>query len=206
MSSKENSSVRPLSPRYAEAIRRLDAEHEKDPNRLPLEGQSCPHELAYARWLTEWVLRLQPEASEELLLAARAQHLRRWEIPRDSFPRTRPGYLQWREKLKRLHAQAAGEILLSVGYPEVTINRVQELILKKNITTDLEGRTLEDALCLVFLERQLAELSSKTDPETMINALRKAWGKMSTAGQQAALRLKFSPEQKALLDRALSPA
>src|SRR5438105_4176918 len=74
-----------------------------------------------------WVLRLCPNASEELRLAARSQHLCRWMIPRDSYPRTRPGYLQWREALKKFHAQKTGEILRGLGYPESVIARVQNL-------------------------------------------------------------------------------
>jgi hypothetical protein len=199
----ENGPASGLSPKFAEAIERFDAENARDPHHVLVEGVEIPHELAYSRWLTDWVLRLCPGASEELRLAARAQHLRRWEIPRSSHPQTRPGYLQWREKLKRFHAQTAGEILLEVGYSELVVGRVRELILKKNITTDAEGRTLEDALCLVFLERQLDDLTTKTDRETLVGALRKAWNKMSPLGQQAALRLPFTPEQKELLDRAL---
>ena len=37
---------------------------------------------------------------ETLLLAARAHHLRRWELPRDSYPVGRAGYLRWRRDQK----------------------------------------------------------------------------------------------------------
>lgn len=190
---------------FEKAIRRFDAENSADPNRVMVEGQPCPKELAHAQWLTAWVHRLHPAPSEELLLAARAQHLRRWQIPRETHPRTRQGYLQWRETLKRFHAQSAGEILLEFGYPEASIARVRDLILKKNITTDQDGRTLEDALCLVFLEHQFDDLSAKTDEETLVGALRKAWNKMSPSGHAAALGLKWTAEQTRILHLALAP-
>jgi len=205
VSETENFSNPVVAARFSEAIRRFDAENAKDPNRVVIDGREQPYELAYAGWLTEWVMRLQPDAAEELRLAARGQHLRRWEIPRDTYPRNRQGYLQWREKLKRLHAQMSGDILQDLGYPEATVTRVRDLILKKNIATDPDGRTLEDALCLVFLERQLDALSAKTDVETLVGALRKAWNKMSPEGQKAASELIFKPEHKALLARALAP-
>src|SRR6202040_4017163 len=144
---------RPADPaRFAEALRRFDEENSRDPNMEQCDGAARPRELVYAQWLTDWVLKLCPEASEELRLAARCQHLCRWMVPRDSYPMTRAGYLQWRATLKKFHAQKAGEILREVGYDENAVHRVQELNLKKNFPNDPEGRVLEDALCLVFLE------------------------------------------------------
>jgi hypothetical protein len=138
-----------------------------------------PRELVYAQWLTEWVLRLCPDASEHLRLAARCQHLRRWEVPRNSYPMTRIGYLQWREGLKKFHSQRAGEILKEVGYPEEIIKLVQKLNLKKDFPKDPETRVLEDALCLVFLEHQFADLAAKTAEDKMLNAVQKTWKKMT---------------------------
>jgi hypothetical protein len=162
-----------------------------------------PREAIYARWLTDRVLKLCPEASEELLLAARSQHLCRWLIPRSSHPMTRAGYLQWREALKRFHAQRAGEILREIGYAEKVIERVQSLNLKRDFPRDPEGRVLEDALCLVFLEHQLADLASKTDDAKVISALQKSWRKMTPAGQAEALKLSYAPREKILVERAL---
>lgn len=190
--------------RHATARRCFDEANARDPNTQIVDGTPQPRELVYARWLTEWVLKLCPTASEPLRLAARCQHLCRWEIPRDSYPLTRPGYLQWRADLKKFHAQKAGEILATVGYDEETIRRVQELNLKKNFPSDPESRVLEDALCLVFLERQFAELVQKTDAAKVINALQKSWKKMTPAAQALALKLEFGPRDKNLLAQALA--
>jgi hypothetical protein len=187
------------------AIRRFDDENARDPNRELEGGQSLPRELVYARWLTDWVLRLSPNASEPLRLAARCQHLCRWMVPRNSQPMTRAGYLKWREGLKHFHAQKAGEILREVGYPEETIARVQSLVLKKDFPDDPEGRVLEDALCLIFLERQFAALASKSTDEKMINAIRKSWKKMTPAAHALALKLPYGPREKALIEQALEP-
>lgn len=193
----------PDPARFDAAIRRFDEENGRDPNVEIVNGSPQPRELVYARWLTDWVLQLCPGATEALRLAARCQHLCRWMIPRDSYPMTRAGYLQWREALKKFHAQKAAEILREVGYPDETVRRVQELNLKKNFPHDAEGRILEDALCLVFLERQLGDLASKTSDDKVINALQKSWKKMTPAAHAAALKLPFGPREKALVDRAL---
>jgi Domain of unknown function (DUF4202) len=172
--------------RFEAALRRFDEENSQDPTRETVGGKSFPRELLYAQWLTEWVLRLCPGASEPLRLAARCQHLCRWMVPRLSYPMTRPGYLKWREDLKHFHAEKAGGILRELGYPEDAIARVQSLNLKRNFPHDAEGRVLEDALCLVFLEHQLAGLADKSTDDKVINALRKSWKKMTPAAQAQA--------------------
>ena len=110
--------------KFDAAITRFDEENARDPNREAADGATAPRELIYARWLTDWVLKLRPDASEALRLAARCQHLRRWEIARASYPMDRPGYLRWRADLKKFHAEKAGEILREVGYDEPAVRRV----------------------------------------------------------------------------------
>jgi len=186
--------------KFAAALRRFDEENSRDPNR----EDSQPRELLYAQRLTGWVLRLAPDASEALRLAARCQHICRWESPRENYPMTRPGYLKWRADLKKFHAEKSGAILLEVGYDDETIQRVQDLNLKKNFPADPETRTLEDALCLVFLEFQLADLAAKTAEDKTINALQKSWGKMTEVARAEALKLNYGEREKALLQRALN--
>jgi hypothetical protein len=189
-----------MNEKFAAAIRRFDEENSRDPN----QDGGRPRELVYAERLTDWVLKLQPEASEALRLAARCQHICRWESPREKYPMTRPGYLKWRADLKSFHAKKSGEILRETGYDEATIRRVQDLNLKKNFPADPEVRVLEDALCLMFLQFQLVELAAKSDDDKMINALRKSWGKMTEAARAEALKLNYGPHEKSLLERALA--
>jgi hypothetical protein len=192
------------SQKFKRALARFDEENSRDPNLELVNGVEQPRELVYAQWLTDWLLRLCPDVSEELRLAARCQHLRRWEVPRNSYPMTRVGYLQWREGLKKFHAQKAGEILSEVGYSESVITRVQSLNLKKDFPKDLETRALEDALCLVFLEHQFADLAAKTAEDKMINAVQKTWKKMTEKARAKALELPFGEKEKRLIEKALA--
>ena len=192
-----------LKPRrFDEALRRFDEENSRDPNTVDFKGTKRPRELVYAEWLTDWVLRLCPQASEELRLAARSQHLCRWMVPRSSYPMTRAGYLRWREDLKKFHAKKAAEILSALEYPGTTIARVTNLNLKKDLPRDPETQTLEDALCLVFLERQFTELASKTEDAKMISVLQKSWKKMSASARKQAMQLAYGPHERDLLERA----
>ena len=194
----------PADPaRFEAALRRFDEDNARDPNVETADGVAQPRELLYARRLSDWVLRLCPDASEALRLAARCQHICRWEIPRSSYPMTRAGYLKWRADLKKFHAQKAGEILRELGYAEDAVRRVQDLNLKKNFPNDPEGRVLEDALCLVFLQYQFADLAAKTAEDKTINALQKSWQKMTDTARAEALKLNLDTREKALLERAL---
>ena len=206
---RENSRV--LNPfqsrdpqKFAAALRRFDEENSHDPNLESFGGAQHPRELLYAQRLTGWVLRLAPDASEALRLAARCQHICRWQSPRDAYPMTRAGYLKWRADLKKFHAEKSGAILRDVGYDDETIQRVQDLNLKKHFPADAETRTLEDALCLVFLEFQFADLAAKTAEDKTINALQKSWGKMTEAARAEALKLNYGEREKALLQHALN--
>jgi hypothetical protein len=189
--------------RFSEAIRRFDEENGRDPHLIVVDGVAQPHELLYARRLTEWVLRLQPNASKPLLLAARSQHICRWLVPRSSYEMTRAGYLRWRNDLKHLHAKKSAEILREVGYDEATIARVVELNLKKGLGHDQECQVLEDALCLVTLQYQLVDLMEKTDPDKMVGILRKTWKKMSDVARAHALALPFTEAESALVQQAV---
>jgi len=181
--------------RFEAAIDLIDAANAVDP---------LGKELTYSRRMTAWLDRLEPQASESLKLAARAQHIRRWEIPRDSFPRDRRGYHLWRTTLYAFHAEKAGEIVKSVGYDEPIVARVQSLLRKERIKSDPEMQTLEDVICLVFLENYFADFAPQHDEAKVIGILQKTWKKMSERGQAEALRLTMPQEARRLVSKALS--
>ena len=191
--------------RFREAIRQFDHLNRADPNLEMTEGTAQPRELVQAERLSGWIMRLEPMPTEEIRLASRCQHLCRWMIPRDRYPMSRAGYHQWRNDLKRFHAEKSGAVLRAVGYPDELMARVQDLNLKKNFPGDPDSRLLEDGLCLVFLEFQLTELASKTDEEKVINALRKSWAKMTERAHACALALNYGPRERQLIERALQP-
>jgi hypothetical protein len=189
--------------RFREAIGRFDQLNAMDPNQEIDDGAPRPRELVNAGRLSRWVMTLEPKASEELRLASRCQHLCRWMIPRSNYPMTRAGYHQWRNELKRFHAGKSGEVLRAVGYSDDVARRVQDLNLKKDFPGDPESRVLEDALCLVFLQFQLADLAAKTDEDKVINALQRSWKKMTEHAHRFALAHDYGPRERRLLERAL---
>lgn len=204
-------SLRPLtmfsdlltSARFAAAIARIDAVNAADPHTDVADGQAYPKELLYARRMTVCLDRFEPTASELLHLAARAQHIMRWTIPRDQYPQTREGYLEWRKTLMKFHAQTAGEIMAAVGYGETQIARVQALIQKQSLKRDPESQLLEDVVGLVFLEYYAADFARQHPVPKVVGILQQTFKKMSARGRDAALRLALEPSTRALVETAL---
>jgi len=185
----------PDDARLFAAIERFDGLNAQDPG-----GK----EVLYARRMTQWLLRLAPGASVPLQLAARAQHLMRWQIPRDSFPKDRSGYLRWRSTLYDFHADRATEVLREVGYDDATIARVRSLIRKEQLKTDPEAQLLEDVVCLVFIENYFADFARDHDEQKLIRILRKTWKKMSPRGHEAAMTIELGERERELIAKALS--
>ncbi|KAK4192899.1 hypothetical protein QBC35DRAFT_482070 [Podospora australis] len=199
-----------FAPNYETALRLIDLAHAQDP-RPSKRDEEIPFELDYAQKMSQWLFKRKPDASPELRLACRAQHFRRWELPRSSYPMTRAGYLTWRAKQKSVAATQVAELLAS---PEIQpplsaeeIGRISALVRKENLAEDEDTQALEDVACLVFLDDQFDDFESKSelDEDKIINILRKTWAKMSGPGQALALQMHLSEKAKILIQKALVP-
>jgi len=188
------------------AFELFDAYNKQDPRSFTWEGTTAPQEYFFAIKLYEWVLKLDPDASEVLLLASRSQHIGRWEIPREDYPEGREPYLKWRKDLALHHAAIADRLMKDAGYDDETSDRVKQIILKKRIKVDADVQTMENALCLVFLQLQYEDFSKKyeQEPEKIINIIRKSLLKMDGHGHQFALKLPYSENGLELINEALS--
>jgi len=193
-----------VSDKFKNAIRLFDEANAKDPNSEILEGKAYPKELIYSIRMSDKLNDFNINASEDVKLAARCQHICRWEIPRDTFEMNRNGYLAWRRQLAIFHAEKASEILELVGYDQQTIKNVSFLLQKKQLKRNVETQLLEDVICLVFLEYYFENFSEKYSNEKLMDIIRKTWAKMSDKGHEFALALDLSTHSKELISRALS--
>lgn len=185
------------------AFQQFDEANKQDPNTEVFEGATYPKEVLYGIRMTERLNAFDPNASEALRLTARCQHICRWEIPRESYEMNREGYLRWRQELKKFHATKAASILEDIGYDKETIDNVKFLLQKKQLKKNEETQTLEDVICLVFLEFYFEPFAHKHPEDKTIDILQKTWRKMSTKGQEAALKLPLSKFSLDLITKAL---
>lgn len=189
---------------YARARTLIDAAHAADPNRSPDGG---PAELAYADHMERWVAQLVPAAGPALRLAARCQHLERWLVPRSSFPEGKAAYLQWRRSLYTKQAERARALLLEAGVAAAEAADVATWVSKTGLRTNAGTQALEDAACLVFLEKEIGHFAAQHADyprEKFVEILRKTWRKMSPAAQQAALVLDLPPALAGIVREAVA--
>ncbi|MCJ1383247.1 hypothetical protein MMC17_006885 [Xylographa soralifera] len=195
----------PEDPKLLAALSAIDAAHALDPNIINTLSGPTPYELHYARKMTSYLTLRCPSAPATLQLAIRAQHFRRWEIPRDSYPLTKPGYFAWRTFLKKRQAEQAAQICRESGLSDTEAERVAMLIRKEDLKGDEETQVLEDVASLVFLDDQFEEFERRLgDEEKMVGILRRTWAKMSEPGREMALQMEMGENAKRLVGRALA--
>jgi hypothetical protein len=173
--------VRGLTEQLPSALAAIDAANAEDPSTVVVRGEELPLALAHGRLATEWIGRLVPDADDALVLAARAHHLRRWAVPRTSYPEGRAGYLRWRRDQKDRHAVEVVPLLVGAGYGETVINRVQILLRRVRLDAATGTQAIEDAACLAFLETQLSDVAARLERDQMVGVLRRTAQKMSPA-------------------------
>jgi len=167
----------------AESRTAIDAANATDPRSH--DGE--PLALAQGRRAEEWAVRLDPDASDALRLAARAHHLRRWELPRSDFPEGRAGYLRWRKAQRDRHAKGLVAILDDAGVDGSTSAKAAEIVAKQGLGSDPEVQTFEDAVSLTFLETELRPTLDRLDDDTKAaDIVSKTLAKMSAAGREQA--------------------
>lgn len=199
--------MRGLSGSLAAAAAAIDTANADDPTIVTVRGEELPLALAHGRLAVGWVDLLRagaPDVADELLIAARAHHLRRWELPRSSYPEGRAGYLRWRRDQKARHARDVADILVAAGYEAGSIERVQVLLRREQLATDPDTRTLEDAACLSFIETQLAALATKLEHDHVLEVIRKTARKMTPEGLAATAALPIGELERRLLADALA--
>ena len=195
------------SARLRAALAAIDDANRADPTIVTVRDRTGPKEIIHADLVSEWVLRLRPDADDALLLAARGHHFRRWTVPRASYPEGRAGYLRWRKDLHGQHARELGVVLGDAGYDEATIARVQSIVRKDGLARAGEHddvQVLEDALCLVFLETQLVDIAARLDPVKLPGVITKTAHKMSAAGLAQIAHVPLGPGAHRILDEAFA--
>jgi len=188
--------------RLEKAFITFDAYNSGDPHTEVYEGNPIPKELLYAQRMTEKLDQFAPDAPEYIQLAARCQHIGRWEIPRESYPNDKKGYLQWRSVEKAHQAKIAEQVLQSCRYDSDTIEKVKFLLLKKELMTNADTKLMEDVICLVFIQYYLEEFSAKHEDEKVVDILRKTMKKMTPRAIGEATKINVSPRIGKLIAQA----
>src|SRR6185295_9780220 len=150
-------------------------------------------------------VKLVPDASPLLRLAARCQHLERWSVPRASFPEGKVGYLNWRKSLYGKQAARAKELLLIAGVSAAEADEAATWVSKTGLKANPGTQALEDAAVLVFLENEIVAFAAQHAEyprAKFVDILKKTWRKLSPRAQEMARTLELTPDIAALVKEA----
>jgi len=164
---------------YQRVIQSIDRFNQQDTN---TDGGE-PYEVVYAKRMTDMLDRFYPQASYNLQIAARAQHIGRWQIPRDRYSNDKIGYHQWRRALIDLHVNHILRILTEHHFAEEDKDYIAGLIAKKDLKSNPESQVLEDVVCLVFFEHYALDFANKHKGRDIQSILEKVLNKMSDNGK-----------------------
>lgn len=195
-----------MSERFDAVIRAIDDANADDPRRTPVGGVERPYEVVYAERMTERLAAMYPDASELLRIAARAQHIRRWDIPRANYPEGRNGYNDWRKACREHHGEVISRIMGEHGYSPEDIARVVMLIKKEQLKKDRESQALENVVDVVFVDHYFDEFLGKYshyDEDKVVDIVGKTLRKMSPKGHAAALALDLPERTRELIMKAV---
>jgi len=185
------------TPQFTATITAIDAVNAQDPRQITVNGTDHPFETVYANRMTETLAHMYPDASELLRIAARAQHIRRWQIPRDTYPMNRQGYEKWRRGMRQLHAELVAGIMADNGYSADDIASVGMFLRKESLKKVADSQALENVVDVVFLAHYWDDFVAKladTSDQKLIDIVGKTLRKMSSHGHAAALALDLPPE------------
>ena len=192
---------------FEAVIRDIDASNGDDPRRIMVDGVERPYEVVYSERMSARLGAMYPDASKLLRIAARAQHIRRWDIPRNRYPEGRNGYNHWRKACREHHAALIGGIMQRHGYDAAASGRVGMLIKKEQLKKDRESQALENVVDVVFIEHYFDEFLGKHasyDDDKLVDIVGKTLRKMSPKGHAAALVLRLPERTKLLIEAALT--
>lgn len=183
----------------------IDNINNQDPHSITFNGVNYPKEVIYGQQMTLCLEKHWPDAGEFLQIAARAQHIKRWQLKREEFETGKVGYLNWRKAQALFHAQLTSSIMKDRGYSAAEIALTSTIIRKEKLKSNPDSQTLEDVACLVFLEHYLDAFAEKHSEEKIISILQKTWKKMSAPAHDIALTLAMPEHLSNLVTKALNP-
>lgn len=189
--------------RFDAVISAIDAANAEDPRIVSVEGRETPSELLYSERMSARLAALYPDASETLKIAARAQHIRRWTLPRDAYPHTKAGYHAWRTACRIMHADTVGRMMADHGYDQAAIDQVGKLIRKQDLKSDPDSQRLQNIVGVVFVEHYFAAFAEEHSDEKLIGILRKTARKLDAEGIAAIGALDLPPRLSSLIAEAV---
>ncbi len=184
---------------YKTAIELIDKVHNQDPNSELVDGVEVKVELLYSNRMLSVLHKVALEASLELKLAAKCQHMSRWSIPRATFSMDKKGYYQWRVAIMEHQLSATTQTLKEAGVDDESITIIVDALKNKADKTHLNASIIEDTACLTFIKWYLVPFAEQFDVAKATVILKKTAAKMSENGLGLLSEMELSEDVQKVL-------
>jgi hypothetical protein len=183
-----------LDQQYKTAIELIDKVHNQDPTSDTIDGVKIKAELLYSNRMLSVLEKVAPDASLELKLAAKCQHISRWSIPRATFSMDKKGYYQWRAAIMEHQLSVTTSVLKQAEINDQRIEIIVDALKNKADKTNLNASIIEDTACLTFIKWYLVPFAGQFDAVKAKIILQKTAGKMSERGLGLLPEMELSEE------------
>lgn len=145
-----------------------------------LKKSPLDFETTHAQLVHKWVLVLKPDAGEALQIAALSHDIDRaitgiTEKDLNDFSKI--------DEFKKEHAERSAqfisEILKMHNYPDVTIHKVKQLVMRHEVGGDQESDTLRDADSVAYFEYNIPSYLKRNGLERTEKKIRLMFERMS---------------------------
>jgi hypothetical protein len=179
---------------YTIAIRLIDTIHNQDLISETIDGVEIKAELLYSNRMLAVLEKVAPDASFELKLAAKCQHISRWSIPRATFPVGKKGYYDWRAAIMAHQLNVSTSVLKQAEINDQSIEIIVDVLKNKADKTNQNASIIEDTACLTFIKWYLVPFTGQFDAAKAKIILQKTAGKMSERGLGLLPEMELSEE------------
>ena len=150
----------------------------------------------------KWLMELCPDASEELQIAALGHDIERGVNPRVG-KKAFNSYEEYKEEHVKRSSEIICKVMEKVGYPEKSIEKVKNLVLKHEVGGDKESDYLRDADSICYFEYGVeAYLKRKGDERTKFK-INYMYSRVSDKAKEIIKGLNYSSEVKKVFDEVV---
>lgn len=143
----------------------------------------------------KWLLKLNPDATEEQQIAALAHDIERGVPPRTN-QREGETYEEYKERHAKRSAEITAELMQKHGYSKESIQKVKQLIKKHEVGGTPETDEIRDADTLSYFDWNIDFYLKREGYEKTEEKIKFMYGRASERAKKEIRKLDFSPEVK----------
>lgn len=158
--------------------------------------------IGHAENTLEWLLKINPEASEEMKIAAYSHDIERTLIDKRR-RKENEGYMDHKLEHSKRSADIVSTMMFTLSFPISDIKRVHYLISSHEVGGDEDANDVRDADSLSYFENNLTAYYEKRGKEGTQTKIKFMYSRASDKAKELVKTIHFQPELKELMNETL---